>query len=399
MKHSRFLCTVFLAVLCLAFPARADEKSRAELQSDITTTLPSGTQGAITAEVLRDRLTDITDSAFIVGDAVSRTNVTATFTAGLVTDIGETGATIAIFAPPSGGSSNVVTSTVRETKIDTSAGGVTGLGHGIGGFDHLWITGGGSVAQSYAHEARTDIDGGSSATLIESYKPVLNVSGGASVVTHRTVTCLDDDPSSFPFCLYNPDPNSIIDSRGRIFGPSIQEIGPSPGPAYVTGRLYLPEGAGSSVSPGSLFGDGYDWATLIRVRERQSFDAVALGVTTAAASTALRVGLWADASGVPGTLVADAGTISAATTGVKTLSVSWTLEAGDYWLSVANQGSNIASIDWIDISNAGELYGADSGLNIHSTVYTTGHTGALPSSFGTPAFAGSGYTPLLAIRP
>ena len=65
----------------------------------------------------------------------------------------------------------------------------------------------------------------------------------------------------------------------------------------------------------------------------QSFDRVAVNVTTAAAGNA-RLGIYADSGAVyPGTLVLDAGVVTTGTTGIRWLEANLTLLPGLYWLA------------------------------------------------------------------
>lgn len=57
------------------------------------------------------------------------------------------------------------------------------------------------------------------------------------------------------------------------------------------------------------------------------------------ATSVVRLGIYADAGGIPGALIADAGTVSSASTGYKTISgLSIPLAAGTYWIAVSVQG-------------------------------------------------------------
>ena len=65
----------------------------------------------------------------------------------------------------------------------------------------------------------------------------------------------------------------------------------------------------------------------------QSFDRIAINITTAAAGNA-RLGIYADDGTVyPGALILDAGVITTGTTGIRALTISHTLTPGLYWLA------------------------------------------------------------------
>lgn len=53
----------------------------------------------------------------------------------------------------------------------------------------------------------------------------------------------------------------------------------------------------------------------------------------------IRLGIYNNNGGIPGTLVVDAGTVSGTTTGAKSITISETLAAGQYWIAIASQGA------------------------------------------------------------
>lgn len=62
-------------------------------------------------------------------------------------------------------------------------------------------------------------------------------------------------------------------------------------------------------------------------------------VTVAASSGVVRMGIYADNGGVPGTLILDAGTVANTTTGAKAKVVSQPLSPGVYWVALVTQGT------------------------------------------------------------
>lgn len=75
---------------------------------------------------------------------------------------------------------------------------------------------------------------------------------------------------------------------------------------------------------------------LVYVPITMTFDLITTNVATAAASSVLRMGIWTPHATTfrPATLVLDCGTVSSATTGEKTISISQQLTPGFYWLGV-----------------------------------------------------------------
>jgi hypothetical protein len=71
-------------------------------------------------------------------------------------------------------------------------------------------------------------------------------------------------------------------------------------------------------------------------------DRIGIEVTIAgtAATSVHRLGIWADSSGVPGTLLVDAGTVATDSTGLKEATISQALAANTlYWLGAVQQGA------------------------------------------------------------
>lgn len=70
-----------------------------------------------------------------------------------------------------------------------------------------------------------------------------------------------------------------------------------------------------------------------------TLDRIAINVTTAVAGSTVKLGLYADnGTGKPGALIADYGSVSTATTGAKTLTISQAVPAGLVWLVTLTLG-------------------------------------------------------------
>lgn len=112
---------------------------------------------------------------------------------------------------------------------------------------------------------------------------------------------------------------------------------------------------------------------------------VSIGVvTTGTASALVDLGIYADAGGVPGALVLDAGTVSTATSGFKTITISKKLTPGWYWLACAMQGA--AGSLFSAMANTGNVNTmpctAPFSTGAISGYAQTGVSGALPSPWG-----------------
>lgn len=120
----------------------------------------------------------------------------------------------------------------------------------------------------------------------------------------------------------------------------------------------------------------------IAIAEDMTIDRIGIEVTTAAATATIRLGLYEDNAGAPGDLIADFGTVSATTTGVKEITISQAVSKGRVfaaWVPTTN------SLNVRRISNGWNLlqYTATkedaldpSGVHWHQS----GVSGALPAT-------------------
>lgn len=136
-----------------------------------------------------------------------------------------------------------------------------------------------------------------------------------------------------------------------------------------------------------------------------TIDAIAVRVIGVAGAS-VRLGLYADnGHGAPGALLVDAGTIEAATTGVKQLSVSVTLPKSQcLWGAISSQGSATVTIG---ASNLTPSLGVPYDSNVSALEVLTGVgyrfvdntiTGALPSVWTTKINGTSITPPRFAVR-
>lgn len=151
---------------------------------------------------------------------------------------------------------------------------------------------------------------------------------------------------------------------------------------------------GSSQGTGT-HGANVERAQLIALPPGTILQAVAISVVTLAASSAVRLGARADASGRAGTLLADWGTVDTTTTGTKTLAISYTVPAGvsRLWLTATAQGgapvltTRLVSGSDIDGLTAAEVV---SNGTTPGALTQTGVSGALPNPFTFSASLNAG---------
>lgn len=81
------------------------------------------------------------------------------------------------------------------------------------------------------------------------------------------------------------------------------------------------------------------YASPFYVPKTKTFTSINIEVTTLAAASSIRLGIYSDTNGVPNALLLDAGTVSSASTGGKTIAISQSLPAGWYWLVGVGNGT------------------------------------------------------------
>jgi hypothetical protein len=137
------------------------------------------------------------------------------------------------------------------------------------------------------------------------------------------------------------------------------------------------------------------YAIPILLPELHTATSINIEVTTQSAGNNLRMGIYADLSGVPDTLLLDAGTVSLTGTGNKAITISQSMPMNWYWLALVANGA--AAVRALSQTNAMPMLGFSSGTD------TTFHVGwsvaftyaALPSTFTGGGALMSGAAPRL----
>ena len=125
--------------------------------------------------------------------------------------------------------------------------------------------------------------------------------------------------------------------------------------------------------------------------------AIGISVTTLAAGSNIRMGVYADSGGLPGDLIVDAGVVSGATISEVALALTNWLRPGWYWLAVLTDGTPAVRAVAPGLSLLGHSTNIDSTVG-SSGVYVAQAYGALPTPFPTPVtylVAASGPRPML----
>lgn len=172
-------------------------------------------------------------------------------------------------------------------------------------------------------------------------------------------------------------------------------MGILPAPTYKTTYYYgVPIGARST----ALLGNGNCDAHPVVIHRTITIDRI--GIETTASATAggtLRLGIWNDSNGIPGTVLLDAGTVDAtvAAAWLEITGLSQQLLAGVYWLGYAAQGAAAtpATIRVATTPQPGLGFRSSSnakGAAPSTAVEQTGVTGAFGTFSVTGMSAGAG---------
>jgi len=111
------------------------------------------------------------------------------------------------------------------------------------------------------------------------------------------------------------------------------------------------------------------------------YTSISIEVSTLKAGASIQLGIYRDSSGVPGALVLDAGNVSAAATGLKTIVIAQTLTPGWYWL--VGLASDTPTVRACSINSALRFLGSPTGLDVvnHVGWSVAQAYGALPNPF------------------
>jgi hypothetical protein len=124
--------------------------------------------------------------------------------------------------------------------------------------------------------------------------------------------------------------------------------------------------------------------------------AIAARITTLAAGSSIRLGIYSDSSGIPGALLIDAGVVSGAVADEVALALTTWLRAGWYWLACLSDGIPTVRA----VSNGGpSLLGlaSNTATDVDNFVYAAQAYGALPANFPAPTYGSTAAAPRIMI--
>lgn len=154
---------------------------------------------------------------------------------------------------------------------------------------------------------------------------------------------------------------------------------PAPDSTYYISNISTTWGSGITAMAGGLTDDTM-YLVPIFISEDMTIDRIAVEVTTAAAASTVRLGLYDSVDSVPTNLIADFGTVDSSTTGVKDKTISQAVTKGLVW--AAYVCSNSSSVRLRQIGDGYQMltFGTSAAQMFDQIGYTqTGVTGALPN--------------------
>ncbi len=168
--------------------------------------------------------------------------------------------------------------------------------------------------------------------------PWLEATGNPLTVTKLTPASLDTTGYVIPAAPADPADDGKVLTAGSGAASWVAPAGgasPIDGPTFLSGRYAGWSGAIDTRSTNEDRG----FYVPMPIPRSVTIDRIGIEVTdSAAGSPVIRLGIYENNAGAPGTLILDAGTVDASTTGFKEITISQALTAGMVWLVLAQQG-------------------------------------------------------------
>ncbi len=199
---------------------------------------------------------------------------------------------------------------------------------------------------------------------------------------------------------------AVTDPDGRVGAALTVAESMPPFTSYRGAEFYTLAGWSLHTLSSNLVGTAHRlrvWYVPIWISGTRSFDRVSVHISGATAGATMRVGLYTGSrsTGLPETLVEDAGSIDASSTGLKALVVDWDLTPGFYflaWISSNHSFSTVSIDDSYGYSApvsalsrfADQIATGDSNIILRGPTSDTASLASLPGAahapegFGTP---------------
>lgn len=171
-----------------------------------------------------------------------------------------------------------------------------------------------------------------------------------------------------------------------------------PNGGYVTGRLYDGYMGQHDATNEALVVNTLYTVPFI-VAETNTFDRFSFEVGVTGTATSARVGIYNMSGGIPTTLLLDCGTAAVNSTGQKDVTISQSIDAGVYGVTIVTNGTvSVYGFDGTKTHQPAHSIGYDLVGSGAFGCYTASHTfGALPATHGTPTANNLRY-PLMMLR-
>lgn len=174
-----------------------------------------------------------------------------------------------------------------------------------------------------------------------------------------------------------------------------------PNNGYAASRFYFGVGAAPNNSAGITVTANRNYAIVFAVGVTTTFTKIGIEVTTGAGTSA-RLGVYNFASGLPTSLILDAGTVSVSSIGQKEATISLTLNPGVYAITAVFDNTPVIRGPGVTPSMQGPYFGESDtdGTLTPSALYNSLTFGVLPNPFGGSVtyLSGSVTVPLIWLR-
>jgi hypothetical protein len=231
----------------------------------------------------------------------------------------------------------VTAHTYRNLIIDANSFTMGGVSHGVLDFQYVVLDGPGTIGQAYIQEQRLGVTGGIVVGTLYGCTRVLD-SGASGTIANLVWDHIPDTSGSSTFMTnyysrQHLDPRLVELFYGRAYNINLEQTNVPAVTRFGSASRYYPSLAGGGLSAGNVSRSLMIAAPPIHVSMRATINTIICECTTGVASVVARLGLYRiGADGLPSSLVIDAGTVSLATTGLKSLTfTAITLEPGLYF--------------------------------------------------------------------
>lgn len=370
-------------------------------------------------------ITGGTIDGVLIGGSVAITGLTSaessTATTGTITPFGNT-----LTASPASGSSAIyvggVFSTIWNGSVINTGGSHTPalvgwyqqnstttniLGLGVEGKVQILVAG--TTTTAYGVESQFIIASGGTVTNGFGYNAEV-ISNAGTITTYAGFRMADLTAISgitSKYFLYGQDKNALSYVSAPIYGPlgytltAAQELTPAGHPGYVSGRFYIGcRSSNPTITTITLLANTM-YGVPFTVASRQAFTKIGVHVTTGIAATSVHLGIYNAKGGIATTLVLDAGTVATATSSADAeITITQTLEAGDYYLTLLGNSAAVIVSGYTDFSMSWKN-GMTTSTGGESLEFGSQAFGSLPGTFPAVSYSGatSSVVPMLWLRP